>query len=377
MTLSRPAAVLWASGVAAVLIAPAIVTEVLVTQALAADVRAARVLAAETNPAAPADSPDANKFWQAVAPGRVEPQSGEIAITAPLPARIAQVLVKVSDKVFAGEPLVRLEDDEIRSRVTVAQAQLEMRKRARNDQRPSTRALNVREAEDDIADGEQNVVDARAALDQAAALRRGGKGSDAELEAARARLTRARADLERQKNDLRQVLQAESSNSLPAPVESELKIARAELLGAQAAAEKLIIRAPIDGTVLAVNAKAGELAVLPAAASLVLLGDVSAMRVRAELDERDFAGIKIGQTVVVRSPAFRDHDFEGRVQSIAPVVQPSRIARDQRNGADVSIVEVVVDLVEAGPLVAGMKVDVYFRYDKPRGEGGDQRNRPG
>lgn len=357
MTLLRSVAVSWGAVVVAMLMAP--------------------VFAADTNPATPAEPADASKSWQAVAPGRVEPQSGEIGITAPMPARIGQVLVKVSDKVFAGEPLIRLEDDEIRARVTVAQAQLEMRKRARNDQRPSTRALNVREAEDDIADGEQNVVDARAALDQTSVLRRGGKGSDAELEAARARLTRARADLERQKNDLRQVLQAESSNSLPAPVESELKIARAELLGAQAAAEKLTIRAPIDGTVLQVNAKTGELASLPSASPLVVLGDVSAMRVRAELDERDFAGIKIGQTVVVRSPAFRDHDFEGKVQSIAPVVQPSRIARDQRNGTDVSVVEVVIDLGEAGPLVAGMKVDVYFRYDKPHGESVDQRNRPG
>lgn len=336
----------------------------------------APALAAETGPASPPDAQDPSRFWQAVAPGRVEPRSGEIRIAAPVPARIAQVLVKVNDKVFAGEPLVRLEDDEVRARLSVALAQFEMRKRARNDQRPSTRALNVREAEDDIADGEQNVVDARSALDQAASLRTAGKGSDAELDAARAKLARARADLERQKNDLRQVLQVDSSNSLPAPVESELKIARAELLGAQAALEKLTIRAPIDGTVLEVDAKAGELAA-PSARPLILLGDVSAMRVRAELDERDFAGIKIGQTVVVRTPAFHEHDFEGRVQSIAPVVQPSRISRDQRNATDVSVVEVVIDLVDPGPLVAGMKVDVYFRYDKPRGEGREQRGRQG
>jgi len=36
------------------------------------------------------------------------------------------------------------------------------------------------------------------------------------------------------------------------------------------------------------------------------------MGVRAELDERDFWVIKIGQTVLVRSAAFRDREFAGK-----------------------------------------------------------------
>jgi hypothetical protein len=47
--------------------------------------------------------------------------------------------------------------------------------------------------------------------------------------------------------------------------------------------------------------------------------------------------------------------------------QTNRISsRDQRNLTDVSVAEVVIDLAEPGPLAVGMKVDVYFRYDKPR-----------
>ena len=90
------------------------------------------------------------------------------------------------------------------------------------------------------------------------------------------------------------------------------------------------------------------------------------LRLRAELDERDFGGIKIGQTVLVRSAAFREREFAGKVLSIAPIVQSSRISsRDQRNLTDVSVAEVIVDLAEPGPLTVGMKVDVYFRRDNP------------
>ena len=51
------------------------------------------------------------KQWAAVAPGRVEASSREIKIGAPVVGRIAQVLVKPNDKVFAGEVLIRLDDE--------------------------------------------------------------------------------------------------------------------------------------------------------------------------------------------------------------------------------------------------------------------------
>ena len=58
------------------------------------------------------------KQWAAVAPGRVEAASGEIKIGAPVVGRVAQVLVKPNDKVFAGEVLIRLDDDEALARLT-------------------------------------------------------------------------------------------------------------------------------------------------------------------------------------------------------------------------------------------------------------------
>jgi HlyD family secretion protein len=97
---------------------------------------------------------------------------------------------------------------------------------------------------------------------------------------------------------------------------------------------------------------------------LVILGDISALRVRAEVDERDLGVIKMGQSVTVRSTAFRGREFGGKVSFIAPLVESGRNkVRDQRNATDVDVVEVVVDLAEPGPLSVGMKVDVYFPQD--------------
>jgi HlyD family secretion protein len=302
------------------------------------------------------------KNWQAVAPGRVEAASGEVKIVAATAGLISEVLVKAGDKVSAGEPLVRLRDREVQARIDSAEAQVAMRRRARNDQAPSSRAGERRKAEDGVFNAERAVAEAQAAWDGFVLDRRAGRGSQAEVEAARLALARAQDRLTQQRADLRR-LETDTVTPLPTQTEGALNMARAELRAAEAAIEKLTIRAPIAATVLQVNAKAGEMAAPSAAQPLVLLGDVSALRVRAELDERDFGEIKIGQSVSVRSAAFRSREFPGTVSFIAPLVEPSRNSRGQRNQTDVDVVEVLVDLAEPGPLAVGMKVDVYFRHN--------------
>jgi HlyD family secretion protein len=302
----------------------------------------------------PGDDP---KRWQAVAPGRVESWSGEIKVAAPVIATIGEVLVKPTDKVFAGELLIRLQDEEVRARLATAEAQVAMRKRARNDQTASNRVIDRRRSEDTVGDAERAVVDARAAIDTASIARRAGTGSEGDVETARAAYARALDRLKLERLELRKLLN-DSGVPLPVAVDGQLT----ELAGAEAALEKLMIRAPIDGTVLQLNGRVGELASPSSTHPLLVLGNVSKLRVRAEVDERDFGDIKLGQVALVRTNAFRGREIAGKVSSIAPMVDAGRISqRGQRSMTDVNVVEVVVDLVEPGPLAVGMKVDVYFR----------------
>jgi HlyD family secretion protein len=337
---------------------------------------AARTGAQDAPHAARPEAAD-DKRWQTVAPGRVEPASGEIKIAAPVMGVIAQVLVKVNDKVFAGEPLIRLTDNEAQARLAAAEAQVAFRLRARNEETAPVRstarrtteaavadtdkAAARRRAEDGVADADKAVTAAQAALDKALVDRRAGRASDADREAARTALSRAQDRLQQQKAELRRI-EADPSTPLPNFAEGQVNVARAESAAAAAAIAKLTIRAPIAGTVLQVNAKPGELAAPSNAQPLLVIGDVSALRVRAELDERDFGQIKIGQPVLVRAAAFRGREFAGKVAFIAPLVEQGRInARGQRNVTDVDVVEVLIDLAQADPLAVGMKVDVYFQ----------------
>jgi HlyD family secretion protein len=208
-------------------------------------------------------------------------------------------------------------------------------------------------------------LEASAALDKAAIDRRAGRASDADLDAARSALTQAQSRLQQQKADLRRI-EGEKNTPLPTQIEGQLNVARAEWLAAEVALEKLTIRAPIDGTVLKTSAKAGELATPSATQPLIVMGAISALRVRAKLDERDYGEIKIGQSAVIRPAAFRGREFAGTVSFIAPLVEPgSGNMRGSRNLTDINVVGVLIDIAEPGPLAVGMKVDVYFRQDAP------------
>ena len=127
--------------------------------------------------------------------------------------------------------------------------------------------------------------------------------------------------------------------------------------------DKLSVKVPTVGGSLemlrlpCVNAAAGP--------PIISVGDVSALRVRAEVNEQDLGRIRVGQAVLVRAGAFHGREFDGRVSSIARVVGPSRInSGDPRKFSDVDVLEVLVDLPNPGPLVVGEQVDVYFKSDR-------------
>src|SRR5262245_8330988 len=342
---------------------------VVVLAAFAAGLFFAPPFQAEEAYSAARSDASAQKRWTAVASVRVEPLSRDIKIASPVIGRIAEVLVKPNDRVFAGELLVRLDDTEAQARLAAADAQVALRKRVRNDASTPKGSAERRRAEDAVADAERAVAEARAALDRAAASRRAGRTSQASLDSARLALSLAHDRLREQQDLLRNV-KAAAGTALPSRLEGELNVSRAELTLAEAELEKTRIRAPLAGTVLQVQAKVGELATPSADPPLVLLGDLSSLRVRAELDERDLVKIRVGQRVVVRADAFRDREFEGKVASIDQVVGPGRInARGQRKFNDVEVMEVVVDLTEPGPLVPGMQADVYFSPDVPGRQG--------
>ncbi|WP_309382478.1 efflux RND transporter periplasmic adaptor subunit [Cerasicoccus frondis] len=129
--------------------------------------------------------------------------------------------------------------------------------------------------------------------------------------------------------------QAQSAQANVATIEGTRAILQAELAQAQAAAEvsqaavtqakaylsMTEVRAPGDGVVLRIGARAGE-AVGPA--GVVSLGDLSALYVEAEIYIDDVRKVKVGQSAKIISDAF-EGELNGKVMEVGQLVNPQAV----------------------------------------------------
>lgn len=305
--------------------------------------------------------------WTASAPGRVEPQNGEIRISPLAPGRIVDVLVRMNDVVSRGDLLVRLADDEALAKLEAARAEADVRRRERDTETVARLAQDRRQAEDTAAGSERALHAARMELDRLIMLRRAGSGNEEEIAKARIAVSTASDKLDQDRTNLRRI-QSNPSMPLPTRLESTLTTARAELSLAEAAVDRTRIRASDNGSILQVNARRGEIASAAGEDPMILFGDTSRLRVRAEVEERDVNKIRAGQVAIVRSDAFPGAEFTGRVERMAQALTPPRLgATGPRRPTQNEVLEVLIDLDGRPQLLPGMRVDVFFRPDSTVG----------
>lgn len=326
------------------------------------DVAVGTAKAAAAPPAAQQEQAKAN--WIASAPGRVEPRGGEVRISVQAPGRVVTVAVALNDEVKTGDLLFVLDDEDAVARVAAAEAEVAVRQRERDGEDAGNKlATERRVAEDKVAIAERAVPVARAGLDRAIMARRGGTGNEADVDKARTGVREAKAKLEAARAAYRTVAAA-AGIPLPLRGESSLTTARADLTLAEVALERTRVRAPIDGTVLQLPAKVGETVAPSPEAPQVVLGDLSALRVRAEIEERDIRKVRAGQQVVVRSDAFPGQEFQGKIATLSRSLGGPRLAnRGPRRPTDVDVLEGLIDIDGRPPLLPGMRVDIFIKPD--------------
>ncbi|MDT8321099.1 MAG: efflux RND transporter periplasmic adaptor subunit [Xanthomonadales bacterium] len=142
--------------------------------------------------------------------------------------------------------------------------------------------------------------------------------------------------------------------------ETGVEVARAHLAQARVEAERARVRAPIDGRVLDVVKRPGELV---EADGILELGKVSRMYAIAEVYETDIRRVRTGQRATVSSAAL-DRDLEGVVSSIRPKVEKQdEIGTDPAARKDARIVEVDILLDEPGAAagLTNLQVDVVIQ----------------
>ncbi|MFL2717172.1 MAG: efflux RND transporter periplasmic adaptor subunit [Gammaproteobacteria bacterium] len=118
------------------------------------------------------------------------------------------------------------------------------------------------------------------------------------------------------------------------------------------------VKSPIDGTVISRPVEVGQVISSPTSAFgegsiLMMMADLSKVRVRALVDEIDVGKVEIGQSVSIKVAAYRDREFIGTVSKIEPK------AFIQQN---VTTFPVLIDINnEDNLLLIGMNTDVVIQ----------------
>ncbi len=315
-----------------------------------------------------------SSIWAASAPGRVEPKGGEVAVRPEASGRIVEVYVSAGEQVRAGDLLLRLRDDEAHARLVQARAEAAVRLGERDEDvepeegeqpaKPDPRMKEIQAAADALAAAERALHESRMAFDKVYLAHRNGRAAAQDVSTARQTIELAKSEVASKSAALAAV-EAKPDAPLPTRLDSGLTLARADLRLAEIAYENTRVRAPVDGTLLTFDTRTGETISVSQPTPLLVLGDMSALRVNAEVQERDVPKISVGQAVIVRSNAFEGREFKGRVATIAPVVAaPGLRAQGPRKQLDVEVLEVKIDLEGSPPLMPGMRVDVYFKAEQ-------------
>lgn len=100
--------------------------------------------------------------------------------------------------------------------------------------------------------------------------------------------------------------------------------ARAAEAAARAKLDQYVIRSAITGVILRRDVEPGDLAT--AAKTLFEMGDASALRVTATVDERDIPLVRTGSAVMMSTEAYPGRIFRGRVYEITPGGDPDQRA---------------------------------------------------
>lgn len=166
--------------------------------------------------------------------------------------------------------------------------------------------INYKSAEDRLEDAQRAYNDAVRERDR---LINQMEEANAEVAAAEARLADAQREWEKRKDG--------------SPAADEMALARlrlenavAQTAAAEAALNNLEIRAPFAGTIVELNAAAGE--VIPANQPVILLADLSELYVETtDLTERDVVKLNEGQVALVTPDALADLSMTGEVVEIA------------------------------------------------------------
>jgi HlyD family secretion protein len=238
-----------------------------------------------------------------------------VEVSSQVTGVVAEVLVEEGQNVQAGQPLIRLDDQEARAAFVQAEGALEQaeaKMRQLND-------LTLPAARELLAQSQATLLNMQAAFDRTSTLFKSGSATRASLDDAQKNLDIAKAQVH--SSEL-QVFTASPGGSDYVVAETQINQARANLDVVKSRLSYYLIVAPRDGILISRNVEKG--AVVQLGKGLLVLAPNGLNQLVVTIDEKNLGLIKLGQQAVASADAYPDQKFNAHVSYINPGIDMTR-----------------------------------------------------
>jgi HlyD family secretion protein len=298
-----------------------------------------------------------------VASGRIiTPQRLSVGTT--VTERVARIPVKEGQKVRKGDVLIELDDKDERaaleqSKASVAQAEAKVRQ---------LREVALPAAEQTFVQAQATAVQARQQFDRMKTLRERGFVVQSQMDDAQRALDIAESQL---RSARLQVETNKPTGSDFAVAQTALDQARANLRVAQVKLEQTVIKAPVDGILIARNVEVGDVA--QPGKDLMVLAPAGETQVDVMIDERQLSRLALGQKALGSADAFPNQRFSAELVYINPAVDPLRGSVEVKLRVPEPPAYLVQDMTASVDVEVARRADtVYVPTDAVRDANGTQ-----
>lgn len=295
------------------------------------------------------------------APGRVEGLSDTIDVGAGADGVVKAVYATEDQFVKKGTVLAEIACDDLNAALQASLAEADAARQTRLRLLRGARKEERQVAANKTAAAQAMLVEAKVQLERQRILYKGGEISAVDYD-------RANRDFGVAKAQFRATFRTQrliAASPLPeetARADAEVLAAENRVREAQERIKKCAILAPIDGTVLQVNARPGESFSTVTPRSLFRIADASGRRVKAEVDERDVSKITAGQNAIINAEGLTGQRLIGTVTSVSAVMgKKSVFTNDPVDKLDRDVLEATIALAPNAKLLPiGLRVTVQF-----------------
>jgi RND family efflux transporter MFP subunit len=276
----------------------------------------------KTRPPVPpvSDAPQAPYHTFVAGSGLVEASTENISIGTQIAGIVSKIFIQIGSNVKVGDPLFMIDDRALRAEL-------------------ATRQAAVQVAETQLADANYDLTIAEGLV---------AKGVST-------------------------VDDREKKRFVAHIAEAQLAQARTELKSTATDVERLTVRAPVDGQVLQLKVHLGEYASVAAASAgqppLILLGCVTPLAVRVDVDENDAWRVSAGAAATGYLRGHREIKTPLKFVRFEPFVVPKKsLTGDSTERVDTRVLQVLFSFERDDlPIFVGQQMDVFIDAQAPAG----------